>query len=290
MPPVKSYLASSLLTVAMLIVGCADDLCEEHSPGFQVDLTLSSAALAVQVQRLSVDLFVAGLQKQIALDPQVLKATGSTSFSVVVGEAGGAGFRAEISVEVLDPTGARLLFKRQDFDGSGDACNFFSMNLDPGPTDDQHVPPPPSDAGADAGADAVVDTRTDGPCAPQTCAALGVECGSHDDGCDGTLHCPNCGDGQNCVSGQCEFPPVDCSGIEANASFILCDSATDYCAGVFTQGEGCVVFCAAAGLVCRAHFGSGSNCEKEPQNVYACDEDTGHQNDWCECAYEAPAS
>ncbi len=287
MPSAKSYLASLLLTVGvMLIIGCADDLCQEHPPGFQVDLTLSSAALAVQVQRLSVDLFVAGLQKQITLDPQVLKATGSTSFSVVVGDAGGAGFRAEISVEVLDSTGARLLLKRQDFNGSGDACNFFSMDLDPGPTDDQRIAPPPSDSGVDTAGDISID----GPCVPQTCVALGVECGSHDDGCDGTLHCPKCGIKQNCVSGQCEFPPVDCSGIEANASFTLCDSATDYCAGVFTQGEGCVVFCAAAGLVCRAHFGASPNCEKELQNVYACDEDTGHQDDWCECAYEAPAS
>jgi hypothetical protein len=120
-------------------------------------------------------------------------------------------------------------------------------------------------------------------CQPRTCEALQIECGKTDDGCQGTLQCPACGDEQRCVKNKCEDLPVDCSGIANNASYELCDSGDDFCAGVYLNGVGCGTFCAAAGLVCRAHFGGGPNCIKEPDNPYPCAQDTGHDNDWCEC-------
>ena len=33
-----------------------------------------------------------------------------------------------------------------------------------------------------------------------------------------------------------------------------------------------------------AAFGGEPNCVKEPHNVLQCDQDTGHDSDWCECA------
>jgi hypothetical protein len=42
-----------------------------------------------------------------------------------------------------------------------------------------------------------------GSCMPQSCAALGVQCGTTGDGCGNTLQCPNCPSGQSCIKGQC---------------------------------------------------------------------------------------
>ncbi|MFH2010074.1 MAG: hypothetical protein ABI333_25985 [bacterium] len=133
------------------------------------------------------------------------------------------------------------------------------------------------DAATDAG------NVPDGGCVPATCASLGYECGQWDDGCSVTLDCGGCGVGGTCNGGTCEGGAVDCSGIANNASFELCDSGTDYCAGVFTNYEGCVAYCAAAGLQCSARYGGEPGCSQEPQTVIACTANNGHQSDWCVC-------
>ncbi|NOZ85750.1 MAG: hypothetical protein GXP49_05730, partial [Deltaproteobacteria bacterium] len=81
--------------------------------------------------------------------------------------------------------------------------------------------------------------------------------------------------------------PVDCSGIADVAAYELCETGTDYCAGVFTDGSGCAAYCAAAGLVCKARYGGGEGCSKEPQNPWPCDANNGHQSDWCECVRDS---
>ena len=50
---------------------------------------------------------------------------------------------------------------------------------------------------------------------------------------------------------------------------------------MFTNGEGCGAFCAAAGLDCTAAFGGEPGCQKESASL-SCGT-TGHQSDWCEC-------
>ena len=73
-----------------------------------------------------------------------------------------------------------------------------------------------------------------------------------------------------------------CTGIAANPSFELCETTATRCAGLFTNGAGCLSFCAAAGLRCAAHYGGEPGCQKESSS-FGCSEDTGHQSDWCEC-------
>lgn len=83
--------------------------------------------------------------------------------------------------------------------------------------------------------------------------------------------------------------PVDCSGIKAKPGFELCGSGLDYCDGVFTNGAGCVAFCAAAGLKCASRYGGSANCGgPELNNPLACEAYTGNQSDWCHCQGEAP--
>ena len=85
------------------------------------------------------------------------------------------------------------------------------------------------------------------------------------------------------AGGDDDLEPVDCSGIVANVSYELCESSADHCAGVFTHGEGCLSYCAAAGLICTARFGGDEGCSKEPENPWDCNVDNGHMSDWCEC-------
>ena len=77
---------------------------------------------------------------------------------------------------------------------------------------------------------------------------------------------------------------MDCSGITAHPDFELCDEGVDYCAGVFTNYNGCVAFCAAAGLTCSERYGGEEGCQgPELQNPLACGADTQHKSDWCRC-------
>lgn len=78
------------------------------------------------------------------------------------------------------------------------------------------------------------------------------------------------------------LPSVNCQPIADRAGWELCQTTADTCAGVFTDGAGCVAFCAEAGLVCKAQLGGEPGCNKESQNVLACGV-SGHLSDWCEC-------
>ncbi len=77
---------------------------------------------------------------------------------------------------------------------------------------------------------------------------------------------------------------VDCALIAAaNPAWEVCEVGPTTCAGVFTDGAGCDAFCAPAGLVCTARFGGEPGCVKEADTPIPCQEDNGHQSDWCEC-------
>ncbi|MFP6683809.1 MAG: hypothetical protein VB934_03815, partial [Polyangiaceae bacterium] len=77
--------------------------------------------------------------------------------------------------------------------------------------------------------------------------------------------------------------PVDCGLISANPAWEVCETSDTSCAGVFNDGAGCNAYCAAAGLECAGRFGGEPGCMKEPENVLGCDDNNGHQSDWCEC-------
>jgi hypothetical protein len=126
-------------------------------------------------------------------------------------------------------------------------------------------------------------------CVPDTCIGLGHACGEWNDSCGAAIVCGTCDTaGETCRDGACVSATVDCSGIEANPSFELCESGDDFCAGVFMGGEGCTAFCAAAGLMCSERTGGEPGCMQESQNVLACGENNGHLSDWCTCRGSTP--
>lgn len=88
---------------------------------------------------------------------------------------------------------------------------------------------------------------------------------------------------ESCAADQPPPPPEGCAGIAANPAYELCHDGGNVCHGVFTDGSGCVAFCAAAGMVCTARYGGEPGCSREPENVLRCEDDNGHQSDWCEC-------
>lgn len=120
-------------------------------------------------------------------------------------------------------------------------------------------------------------------CVARRCADVEGACGNLDDGCGSTIDCGGCTGGNVCSDNVCRPPAVDCSGIASHSTFELCDSGDDFCAGVFTAGEGCHAFCAAAGLQCSARYGGASGCIQELENVWSCGADNDHDSDWCEC-------
>jgi len=96
-------------------------------------------------------------------------------------------------------------------------------------------------------------------CTPQTCASLGLTCGSASDGCTGSLSCDNapivCPSGFDCV--------VNCSGNHA------CASGSVTCPG---GGLGCVVNCTAGSAdTCD---GLAVACSDDGPCRLACDSDT----------------
>jgi len=174
---------------------------------------------------------------------------------------------------------------------TSDAAGADGSSMDGSSTDGASTDGAPSMDANTSLTDAATQTDAsppDGGCLPTNCATLGHECGQWDDGCSSTLDCGPCSAPETCQNGTCEGPAVDCSGIDNHPTFELCDSGPDYCAGVFTNGEGCGTFCAAAGLLCSARYGGDTGCVQEPQNVLSCGDNNGHLSDWCECQGSNP--
>lgn len=78
--------------------------------------------------------------------------------------------------------------------------------------------------------------------------------------------------------------PGRCDGIRAVAAYEVCDETDTTCKGVFTDGAGCVAYCAAAGMDCVASYGGEPGCMMEANTPLPCDPPSGHASDWCECA------
>lgn len=78
--------------------------------------------------------------------------------------------------------------------------------------------------------------------------------------------------------------PVDCSAIEAQG-WQLCDSGSDFCAAVFTDGAGCAAVCAAVGLSCAEVWEDADGCTADTSRApLSCGESSGHESDYCLCS------
>lgn len=77
--------------------------------------------------------------------------------------------------------------------------------------------------------DAGPGTDGDGGCIPQTCSALGYQCGDADDGCGATLHCGECGaestceDDHQCSCGADSYEPNEVKEDAHSSAMTLTD-------------------------------------------------------------------
>jgi hypothetical protein len=77
-------------------------------------------------------------------------------------------------------------------------------------------------------------------CQPQTCAGLGIACGSASDGCGNTLSCGTCTGNTTCSSGQCVAKSCDCGGVSGHCHKIACGEWCGSCpAGKYCGPGGC---------------------------------------------------
>lgn len=117
------------------------------------------------------------------------------------------------------------------------------------------------DAAADVSSDSgpgPSDAAQEGACSAQSCADLGLDCGSALDGCGGVIDCGSCPSGQTCgaagpnLCGAGNCSPKTCAQLGAS-----CGLVSDWCASVIPCGE------CAPGEVCGG-AGIPNQCACKP--------------------------
>jgi len=117
----------------------------------------------------------------------------------------------------------------------------------------------------------------DACCTPLTCAGLGWECGSGEDGCGGALDCGSCGDYGDCDAGSCTCTYLQCgtaccapdelcrAGVCCRPTTCaelghLCGTPDDGCGGILDCGtcSGCAAQCLAG--ACQPWSQDHSEC------------------------------
>lgn len=88
--------------------------------------------------------------------------------------------------------------------------------------------------------------------------------------------------GANSASGGASSNAVDCTAF-TSSGYEVCSTSPDSCGVVFTNGDGCTVACAAAGLLCvSAAENLDDSCGPDLERpAVACD--SGHESDYCLC-------
>ncbi len=109
-----------------------------------------------------------------------------------------------------------------------------------------------------------------GVCVAETCASLGYECGTQDDGCGGTLDCDVCPSGEICSNGECVEEP----------SIINCSSNAECGADGWADDRDCFlgdVWQTYTQYICHNPGTISSYCEKQDANqpredcLYGCE-------------------
>lgn len=107
-------------------------------------------------------------------------------------------------------------------------------------------------------------------CSPESCSTLQVECGSHSDGCGGTLECGDCSVGSCSSDGQCTGCPYDACGGTCCEQGQVCDAQGACCTpqdcngigvgcGVHQDGCGNEILCGTCET--DSYCVDGSSCE-----------------------------
>lgn len=282
----RTYLAwlslPFLLMAPLLVGGCQEDLCTAQPPAFQLSIVPGPGIDVSRLLILAVVVDAGAFFRQKSFDLQGRLDDGQTSFVVQLGEQGREGFSVEV---LLLASGSQkqpvLAWAKQTFQGSGDACNFFSMTLTDGA---------PSDLDGD-GLAAPQDCDDFDPCRspslkeesnfcqtkagafpalPEACKAKMARQGK-------ALSPPYCGDGidQDCsgadmvciTDDDCDghSPPQDCDDKDASinpGAKEVCDGKDNNCNK--TVDEGCLP-CDVDGDGYAAKGATGAQCSKLPR-------------------------
>ena len=80
--------------------------------------------------------------------------------------------------------------------------------------------------------------------------------------------------------------PVDCSAIQNNPNWELCEEGPDFCAAVFNDGAGCAAVCASVGMSCAERWENleGACAANTHAAPLSCDDPIAHQSDYCVCS------
>lgn len=124
-------LRSAMLTAALLatLPACKADLCQEQDPAVELAFTLGPNLTADKVATLEVKLEAAGRKKQAQLTVGDALNDGRTSIAWQLGAAATGGFTLKYTVTAMDSAGKSTALHHGSEQGSGDACNFFSVTL-----------------------------------------------------------------------------------------------------------------------------------------------------------------
>lgn len=129
----RLYAFSSYVVIVSLclVAGCKDDACKGEPPSMQVTVELGPEVDVSKLDKAEVHVLVAERSKVAQLALGKLKSEGSAAFVVVVGDAGAAGFTAEVKVSVFGSANDVVAEGSATFTASGDGCNDYSLRLFP---------------------------------------------------------------------------------------------------------------------------------------------------------------
>ena len=155
LPACCLFWVSSLL---LLIPACEDDLCKSQPPALEVKIILGSKikARVKEIKALLIDVTAKPFARSWISKFKEEPFDGVTSFTVALGPAVEGDFKATVLVRAMNAKGAEVARGQEIFSGSGDACNFFELELG------SAVDGGAEDAG-DGGVDLGVDASDSGP-------------------------------------------------------------------------------------------------------------------------------
>ena len=151
--PCLPRLTTSAVCLLLLIPACRDDLCKSQPPALEVTITLGNKIKAKTIKTLHIDL-TGTFNRSWSFKITDELSDDKTSFAVALGPAGEGGFIATVLVRAVNEKGQQVARGEKTFpNGSGDACNFFVLELGV---------PAPGDGGTEDAGDLGVDAGDSG--------------------------------------------------------------------------------------------------------------------------------
>ena len=247
------WAAVSLVAASSILAGCTDLLCADGPPSFQLTVALDKGLSTSKLARLRLTVQAGTFQRDKTFDVSKELYDRETSVVVYLGEKSQEEFKAKVLVLALGKTDNDVrAWAQQTFEGTGDACNFFTLTLQAGA---------PKDLDGD-GVTMPMDCDDLNPCrspmiteqknlCPGKVGTLPAACTSWLAKQGKTMKSPYCGDGvdQDCDGkdiacardDDCDdySPPVDCNDKDSKinpGAVETCDGKDNNCNKIIDEG------------------------------------------------------